>query len=558
MKTTTLKLGYNSITEYIKFVISTRPLSSPIADQAGVDLPYNKDGILAKDISLSEKGIATDIIDTSVVGRDWTTDNIGLRITRSVDGAQTGPERNTKLSGIVIESHPLIAKASLSSSAHITKSADGIRAPHAANFNSALAPIDLAGGKTKGDHPMDVLELEGVENKSSVTINNPLKIRIDNEEDDNETIVPMGFDTDTGLYFPVGYFENGKVMIDSLPSQTPNDSAITQKSLTGSIKIYFQKVIGQRLGFNYNYPRLRMPELEGDKVNYDNYDGAAIKAKVTAANSVAVFIHGIIGDTEGMVKTAEKIFDECGSFRKNFDVVLTFDYENLGTPIEQNAVLLGQELGKVGLKPGHGKELVLIAHSMGGLVARSFIEDNDGHKVVSKLFMLGTPNNGSEWSDVRDLAESLLTMAINGAAFLKPWTLAISLFGKLGKGTQSSLKQMQKKSPFIENLNRKKADPKVPYTIIAGNTQMIDPQLNEMASKISRLFDLVKKKGVYLALDAVVFKKPNDIAVTVTSIEEVPPSKDWSQQPRVTSVASDHLNYFNNETAMKLVLKDGQ
>ena len=48
-------------------------------------------------------------------------------------------------------------------------------------------------------------------------------------------------------------------------------------------------------------------------------------------------------------------------------------------------------------------------------------------------------------------------------------------------------------------------------------------------------------------------KNPNDIAVTVKSIEQFD-ADSWNKKPVIYYVASDHLNYFNNEEAMKVVL----
>jgi len=61
-----------------------------------------------------------------------------------------------------------------------------------------------------------------------------------------------------------------------------------------------------------------------------------------------------------------------------YDIVLTFD-ENIQTTIKENACLLGQRLQAVGLGTNHGKQLHIVAHSMGGLVARWFIEREGGN-----------------------------------------------------------------------------------------------------------------------------------------------------------------------------------
>jgi pimeloyl-ACP methyl ester carboxylesterase len=41
------------------------------------------------------------------------------------------------------------------------------------------------------------------------------------------------------------------------------------------------------------------------------------------------------------------------------------------------------------------KKLFLIAHSMGGLVARAFAMDPEAREFIRGIIMLGTPNNGA-------------------------------------------------------------------------------------------------------------------------------------------------------------------
>ena len=53
------------------------------------------------------------------------------------------------------------------------------------------------------------------------------------------------------------------------------------------------------------------------------------------------------------------------------------------------------------IEAGHGKTIHIVAHSMGGLVSRYFIENLGGHEIVQHLIMLGTPNSGSPWPEVQ-------------------------------------------------------------------------------------------------------------------------------------------------------------
>jgi hypothetical protein len=547
------ELGYNEITEYIKLFIATNKIDTNKLNQDGVDLP----AIKTKDIdaAFSIKGLGGEDDTKSSPTSAWKTETIGLRIIKPQSESVVSAGTGVNLGPLKIIPHSeLAASVSISSSAHTSKSADGVTPPHAAYNNSYLEPFDLTAG-TRSGTAMDVLELFDVKDKSVVTADNPLIIQLEaTRSAEEDTILPIGYDPETKLYYPLGYTSaNGNIVIETLPSETESDAAITQRSFLGSIKIYFQKVIGQKLGFKYDYPRLSIVTVTDTlEVSYEN-DTDKVKAAIAAANDILLFVHGIIGDTEGMVKCIKSPLDEKGNIlQKKYDLVLAFDYENLHTKIEENAQLLKNRLQEVGLKQSHGKQLTIVAHSMGGLVSRWFIEKTGGHQIVTKLIMLGTPNNGTPWADVRDLAETLVTYAINGAAFLKPWLFVLSAIGKLTKGTQITLQQMDSKTGIYSTLNDG-TDPLIPYSIVAGNTQTIIVHYEKTSSLISKLFLRIKNRGIYDALDLVLFKKPNDIAVTSESITLIKGTDNWKHTPIVYEVASDHMNYFNTMASIEKI-----
>ena len=114
-----------------------------------------------------------------------------------------------------------------------------------------------------------------------------------------------------------------------------------------------------------------------------------------------MYIHGIIGDTLEMPKSIRLVKDMEGhTLEDEYDLILTFDYENLNTPIEETAQALKDRLVAAGLGPDHGKTFHIVAHSMGGLVSRWFIEKLEGNQVVNHLYQLGTPNQGSPYGSL--------------------------------------------------------------------------------------------------------------------------------------------------------------
>jgi len=61
-------------------------------------------------------------------------------------------------------------------------------------------------------------------------------------------------------------------------------------------------------------------------------------------------VHGIIGNTDSIAVGLKLAKDTDGkSVDQKFDLVLTYEYENLSTPISETAVKLKQQLKDVGL-----------------------------------------------------------------------------------------------------------------------------------------------------------------------------------------------------------------
>jgi hypothetical protein len=164
--------------------------------------------------------------------------------------------------------------------------------------------------------------------------------------------------------------------------------------------------------------------------------------------------------------------------------------------------------------------------------------------------MLGTPNAGSPWSTVQDLALTALSIGLNG---LSEITWPVPILGMLVKAVNTtvavvekidiSLDQMHPESEFLKNLAAN-PDPGIPYTIIAGNTSIVPaalvPEADRNSSPIGRLMQKLFNKAVAIPF----FGQANDIAVTVTSIKSV--SQARSPQPQIQEVGCDHLVYFSH------------
>ena len=213
--------------------------------------------------------------------------------------------------------------------------------------------------------------------------------------------------------------------------------------------------------------------------------------------------------------------------------------------------------------PEHGKELHLLAHSMGGLVARWFIEREGGDRVVQHLIMLGTPNGGSPWSDAVGWTTTVIAIGLNGLARI-PWPPTVlgtllKYATKLGGAAarhadklEISLSEMRPGSTFLAALGNNKSMG-VPYSLLAGNTSLVAKVLESEDGKGSRIHRLLRalRPGALLSEGATAlafFGLPNDIAVSVEAMVQLPAGLE--PRPVFRQVACDHMTYFTSEAGM--------
>jgi len=483
---------------------------------------------------------------------DWRTTEVSFTTVRPLESIPVGKVGTKAISPTVtIQGHAkLTARARLTTLPDATRDLGSTPLPALIRDHRALfTPLSLAPSRSDAAG-LSVLELVDVEDHTVVTAAEPLIVKLDGGLAEDEALLPLGYDGE--FYLPLGQFQrtaNGvQVVIERLPAPSGT------RDLKGSVKILFQKLVGQRLGWEYTYPQLAIARVEqGQPVGY-NKDLNAIKKKVTEANRILLYVHGIIGDTRGMAASAFPKLKTpplaVAGLGERYDVVLTFDYENLHTTIEENARLLKARLEAAGLGPTHGKTLHVVAHSMGGLVARWFIEREGGEHVVNHLVMCGTPNNGSPWPTLHDYATVALSFGLNGLTTVA-WPAAV-LTG-LVEGLElvdNALDQMNPGSDFLKNLAAS-PKPAVPYSIIAGNTALVAAALEKDqagASLFDRLWQRLKPKPwLHTVTAPLFFGQPNDIAVTVESIRQAP------MGDQALEVACDHLTYFSTKEGLELL-----
>ncbi|MFK7932473.1 MAG: caspase family protein [Saprospiraceae bacterium] len=391
---------------------------------------------------------------------------------------------------------------------------------------------------------LSILELEVEEDV--ISADNQLIIRPNATLKSDEAVLPFGYDEQMDLYIPLGYTnDDGEVCIEQLPpaseGQIFNRKSINERSIGRSIKLFFKKVILQKQDLQKLVLHKKVgADIEPHDVNKDEL----VDEKLV---DILLVIHGIIGTTEGQVSAA---LDEDG-FGASFDAVLSFDYENLNTPIEETAKILQAKLRDAGVFDNPKAKLTIVAHSMGGLVSRYFIEQMQGHEVVQQLIMCGTPNGGSETGDFRKSIFGMLTKALNGAAVLKPYLPVLTFLGKqVGKKIFYTHNQMTPGSEFLADLMNVPTVQLPTYYLIAGNTSLIKPDLHPDDPFWHRWGKILLQSAKNEAFAYFIFKdKSNDMAVRVTQMKR----SNGLEEEQVSEIDCDHMSYFMHQPALTLL-----
>ena len=556
------------ITEYrdvLKLIVSKTDFNASLLEQNGLEPPQRNTRGIASSSSLDrlmDRIYSRNIAPASTRSDDWITKEIAVTIVKPRDAEQLTADRSIKLLNNLVEVQPhlsLQAKVALTTVTQTTRDIGNLTAPPAL-WDEAGVIESFQFTTSRGSDPgLSALELLEVENFESITQDAPLSMTIDRPLASDEYLLPISYDGE--FFLPLGYGikqgDKTKIELERLPQPTSSS-----RSLGGSIKIFFKKLRHQKLGHSYEYPILATAEVEEKdnkyRVTYER-DLEKVKRQVADAQKIVLYIHGIIGDTESLVTSIQQakvtINGQHSPLKEAYDLVLTFDYENLHTTIEENARLLKQRLEAVGLGANHGKELQIIAHSMGGLVSRWMIEQEDGNKIVQHLVMLGTPNAGSPRSTVQDMSFALLGIGLNQiSGIVFPAKIVTDLAAKSLRFVEqidNALDQMQPDSEFIKAIATN-PDPKIPYTIIAGDRSTV---LQQQSSRLRRLMKKLFTPAINKVIDGLVFGgEPNDIAVSLASIQSV--SRDRTPQPKILpNVACDHGSYFTTEAGLKALVE---
>ncbi len=110
---------------------------------------------------------------------------------------------------------------------------------------------------------------------------------------------------------------------------------------------------------------------------------------VEAATTPILLVHGFI-DNHAIFTVMERALR-----RRGFQTLSAYDYGLLTHNIPRAAVRLGETIEKLAKKSGH-ERIHVIGHSLGGLIARYYVQRLGGDSYVRTLVTLGTPHHGTQ------------------------------------------------------------------------------------------------------------------------------------------------------------------
>jgi hypothetical protein len=531
--------GQERTTDLLKLLVSSEPFDAQLLAQDDLREPTRTRGVELD--TANDRGIGGRPLMPSV-GPEWATRELLITTVRpgewrSVPGGQDA--RIELAAGVELRGHSgLTATARLSALPTASRDARfSLLPPVLLEPGNETEPPGLAATRSVGEE-LAVLELDDVGNAASVTDSNPLRLWVDRQLRPGEHVLPVAFDGED--YLPLGHAVEAHGGTEIRLSRLPAQTLVSRRSLGGSLKILFRKLVSAKLGAGFPYPLLSVISYESGVPRYQ-HDPAVVREAVANAGRLLLVVHGILGDTRGMTAF---LGADPDPIRQRYDAVLALDYENINTPVGETAAALAARIADAGLT--EGRRIDVVAHSMGGLVSRWWIERAGGATAVRRLVTCGTPHQGSPWPRVQDIATAALALGLNG---LGP--LGTGLGALLGgvELLDDALDGMRPGSATLTELARSEAPSGVTYVAITGDQPF---GAGGNAARAGRILGKLRLAEAAQAAEQMIFDgTPNDIAVSTASASGV--GQGWPVRPEVLAADCNHFEYFAAPSAVTAV-----
>ncbi len=195
------------------------------------------------------------------------------------------------------------------------------------------------------------------------------------------------------------------------------------------------------------------------------------------ARRLVVLVHGLDCDKANWWAMSDLL-------RADGYQVATFTYPS-DQAIDDSAALFAKHM--TALRESHPRTSTdVVAHSMGGLVARAYIEGDDYAGGVEHFVMLATPNRGSTWASYRVALEVEEHFHLWQHEDDWHWTWMIT------DGLGEAGRDLKPRSKFLTKLNARPRRDGVKYTVVAGSQH---PASRVTARYIGKTSNLIRGRA---------------------------------------------------------------
>jgi pimeloyl-ACP methyl ester carboxylesterase len=182
--------------------------------------------------------------------------------------------------------------------------------------------------------------------------------------------------------------------------------------------------------------------------------GLHLPMTVDSKRPMVVLIHGLDGDGSSCADLANLLHGDGYQ-------TATFAYPT-ERPLAENVAVFTQHMSAL-REEYPDLKIDLVTESMGGLIARRYVEGPQYLGGVDRLILIAPPNEGSSWVG----AGWILKVIVNAASWKcdPEWSPA----WMITEGICQEAKDLRPRSDFLRNLNAEPRRAEVRYTIIAGD-----------------------------------------------------------------------------------------
>ncbi|MFK0210081.1 esterase/lipase family protein [Streptomyces sp. NPDC090298] len=178
-------------------------------------------------------------------------------------------------------------------------------------------------------------------------------------------------------------------------------TALEVAILAGHLVLYPSGIVAERLAAA-PAPE-KTPARTRSTTSGEGPDPADEEAPDTAPTSIArgdgsrpvVLLHGLVDNRSVFVLLRRSLT------RNGRDCVESLNYSPLTCDLRAAAELLGRRVDEIRARTGHA-EVDVVGHSLGGLIARYYVQRLGGDSRVRTLVMLGTPHAGTTVAPLAD------------------------------------------------------------------------------------------------------------------------------------------------------------